>query len=327
MVVNQETSFINMGCIVAICTSKEKGLQKEPVFSASFEVNHGIIGDAHAGTWHRQISFLAKEDIDEFNKQGANVSYGAFGENIIIKGINLKNIHVGDLLKAGEVTFEITQLGKSCHDHCAIFYKMGKCIMPSLGVFAKVLTKGELKAGMEINKIDRDKPFPFQAAVITLSDAGYKGEREDVSGPVVAKRLKEEGYEVVEQILLPDEPSLLKKELMRLSDQRQVDLVLTTGGTGFSLRDQTPEATLEVMDRNAPGIAEAIRAESMKFTKHAMLSRGVSVIRKKTLIINLPGSPKACLESMDVFLEAMPHAIGLLRGEVSNCAKKERKNK
>ena len=106
-------------------------------------------------------------------------------------------------------------------------------------------------------------------------------------------------------------------------DQRQVDLILTTGGTSFSPRDITPEATLEVMDRNAPGIAEAIRAESMKYTKHAMLSRGMSVIRKKTLIINLPGSPKACLESIEVFKDALPHAINLLRDEVSECARKD----
>lgn len=313
-----------MGRIVAICTSSKKGVQKEAVDKAFFRKEHGIVDDAHAGSWHRQVSFLAKEDIDEFNKKGANVSFGAFGENLIIEGIDLKNIKVGEQLEAGSVLFEITQIGKSCHDHCAIFYKMGECIMPRLGVFARVLEEGELKPDMEINKIERESPFPFQAAVITLSDAGFKGEREDVSGPTIAKRLIDEGYEVVEQILLPDEPNLLKKELMRLADQRQVDLVLTTGGTGFSMRDQTPEATLAVKDRDAPGIAEAIRAESLKYTKHAMLSRGVSVIRKKTLIINLPGSPKACMESMDVFMDAMPHAIGLLRGEVSNCARKDK---
>ncbi len=324
MAENQETLNFNMGKIIAICTSSKKGEQKEAVNKAFFKVNHGIVGDAHAGNWHRQVSFLAKEDIDEFNKKGANVSFGAFGENIITEGIDLKNIKVGEQLKAGSVLFEVTQIGKSCHDHCAIFYKMGECIMPRLGVFARVLKEGELKPDMEINKIERESPFPFQAAVITLSDAGFKGEREDVSGPTIAKRLKDEGYEVVEQILLPDEPNLLKKELMRLADQRQIDLVLTTGGTGFSMRDQTPEATLAVKDRDAPGIAEAIRAESMKYTKHAMLSRGVSVIRKKTLIINLPGSPKACMESMDVFMDAMPHAIGLLRGEVSNCARKDK---
>ena len=324
MVVSQEISIFKMGKIVAICTSKQKGLQKTEVKSAVFLENFGIEGDAHAGDWHRQISFLDNEKILDFKAKGAVVENGSFGENIIIEGIDIHELRVGTLLQSGEVIFEISQKGKECHDHCAIFYKMGECIMPRLGTFAKVVHGGTINKGDEIKVIERDKPFPFQAAVITLSDAGFKGEREDISGPTIAKRLKEEGYEVVEQLLLPDEINLLKKELMRLVDQRQVDLILTTGGTGFSKRDVTPEATLSVMDRNAPGISEAIRAESLKFTKHAMLSRGVSVIRKGTLIINLPGSPKACLESMDVFMSAMPHALGLLRGEVSNCARKDK---
>ena len=119
---------------------------------------------------------------------------------------------------------------------------------------------------------------------------------------------------------LPDGPLPLKAQLIRLCDQRQLDLILTTGGTGFTPRDQTPEATLAVAERQAPGIAEAIRATSMRITPRAMLGRGVSVIRGKTLIINLPGSPKACNESMDVFLDQMPHALALLRGAVTDCA-------
>ena len=121
--------------------------------------------------------------------------------------------------------------------------------------------------------------------------------------------------------MISDDQELLTHHLIRLCDQRKPDLILTTGGTGFSERDRTPEATLAVAERNAPGIAEAIRAASMKITKHAMLSRAVSVIRGKTLIINLPGSPKACMESMDVFMDAIPHAMGLLRGEVQDCAR------
>lgn len=312
-----------MGRIVAICVSSQKGLQKMEIPEAFVVENHGISGDAHAGTWHRQISFLDKEAIDEFKSRGAEVTNGAFGENFIVEGIDIQNQKIGAWLKCGEVIFEITQFGKACHDHCVIYKKMGECIMPKKGTFAKVIKGGTIRKGDEIEIMERQYPLPFQAAVIVLSDKGFKGEREDISGPTIANKLREEGYEVVEQLLLPDEPNLLKMELMRLADQRQVDLILTSGGTGFSLRDQTPEATLAVMDRNAPGIAEAIRAESLKFTKHAMLSRGVSVIRKKTLIINLPGSPKACLESMDVFLSSMPHAINLLRGEVQDCARKD----
>ena len=197
--------------------------------------------------------------------------------------------------------------------------------MPTRGTFAKVLKGGTIMKNDTIEIIERDAPFPFQAAVITLSDAGFKGEREDKSGPLIVERLTKEGYAIVEQLLLPDEPAFLKKELIRLADQRQVDLIITTGGTGFSPRDHTPEATIAVMDRNAPGIAEAIRTESMKITKRAMLSRGASVIRGRTLIINLPGSPKACSEALDVILDTLPHGLEVLRGDAHNCARKDEK--
>ena len=169
--------------------------------------------------------------------------------------------------------------------------------------------------------IPRAEPLPWQAAVITLSDKGARGEREDKSGPAIVQRLEAEGYEVVEQILLADDATALRNTLIRLADQRQLDLILTTGGTGFGPRDVTPEATMAVATRLAPGIAEAIRAASLAITPRAMLSRAVSVIRGKTLIVNLPGSPKAVCESMDVFLPQMPHALGLLRGEVNDCAR------
>ena len=126
---------------------------------------------------------------------------------------------------------------------------------------------------------------------------------------------------MVEQLLLADEAAPLRTQLIRLADQRQLDLILTTGGTGFSPRDITPEATLTVADRTAPGIAEAMRAASLAITPRAMLSRAASAIRGKTLIINLPGSPKACMECMDVFMDTIPHAMGLLRGEVGDCAR------
>ena len=133
--------------------------------------------------------------------------------------------------------------------------------------------------------------------------------------------LKEAGYEIAETLILPDEPALLQKELIRLADRRQVDLILTSGGTGFSLRDQTPEATLAVAERTAPGIAEYIRMKSMEITDHAMLSRGVSVIRKKTLIINLPGSPKAVRESLGFILNGLEHGLRILRGSETECAR------
>ena len=215
----------------------------------------------------------------------------------------------------------MTQIGKECHTHCAIYHQTGDCIMPREGVFARVLQGGTIAVGDVMDIEQRQTPMPWQAAVITLSDQGAAGQRKDKSGPAIVERLEQNGYDVIEQLLLPDDRARLERELIRLCDQRQPDLILTTGGTGFSQRDITPEATLAVAQRHVPGIAEAIRAASMQITKRAMLSRAVSVIRGKTLIINLPGSPKACMESMDVFLDTIPHGLGLLRGTVHDCAR------
>lgn len=161
----------------------------------------------------------------------------------------------------------------------------------------------------------------FKAAVITVSDKGARGERVDESGPAAKEMLEEAGYEVVETLIIPDEPEELKTELIRLADEVRADLVVTSGGTGFSMRDQTPEATLAVADRLAPGIAEAIRYQSMAVTNRAMLSRGVSVIRRQTVIVNLPGSPKAVRESLDYILDSLDHGIRILRGSASECAR------
>lgn len=311
-----------MGKIIAVCTSERKGIQKHDVHTAHFSVNWGIDGDAHAGRWHRQVSLLSADKIEAFNQRGANVVPGAFGENLVVDGFDFRALPVGTLLRCGDVLLEMTQIGKECHSHCEIYKKMGECIMPHEGVFARVITPGTISVGDEMSIEKREGHFPWQAAVITLSDKGAAGERKDESGPAVAKRLREAGYAVVEELLLPDDAAALRLQLARLCDQRRLDLILTTGGTGCSARDTTPEATLAVADRNVPGIAEAMRAASMKITPHAMISRAASVIRGKTLIINLPGSPKACMENMDVFMDTIPHAMGLLRNEVHDCAGK-----
>lgn len=313
--------FNETGVVKAICISPARGREKHTIPEGHFIPDFGIEGDAHAGTWHRQVSLLSYNKVEEFNKRGANVGDGAFGENLVVDGIDFRALPVGTRLYAGTVELRMTQIGKECHSHCEIYQKMGDCIMPREGVFARVLEPGSIAVGDEMTLQPRTAPRPWQAAVITLSDKGARGEREDRSGPVIAQRLKDNGYEVVELLLLPDEATPLKNQLIRLCDQRQLDLILTTGGTGFAPRDITPEATLAVAHRNAPGIAEAIRSASLAITPRAMLSRAVSVIRGKTLIVNLPGSPKACMESMDVFLDTLPHALDLLRGRVQDCAR------
>jgi len=156
-------------------------------------------------------------------------------------------------------------------------------------------------------------------AVLTLSDKGSKGERADASGPLIQDALKAINAEVKFYDVLPDEKALIKKKLIEYS--KKVDLILTTGGTGLSPRDVTPEATMEVIDRQVPGIAEAMRSEGLRKTRRAMLSRAVAGVRGKALIINLPGSPMAVKENLAVILEVIPHAIEKIKGDLSECAR------
>jgi len=149
--------------------------------------------------------------------------------------------------------------------------------------------------------------------ILTLSDRSARGERDDVSGPALAKRIEAENWTVARQSLLPDDESAIRATLSEWADSGELDVIITTGGTGFAPRDITPEATRAVIDREAPGLAEAMRAASLQITPHAMLSRVVTGIRKKTLIINLPGSPKGAVENLQVVLPVLPHAIQLLR--------------
>lgn len=160
----------------------------------------------------------------------------------------------------------------------------------------------------------------YHAAIITLSDKGHAGQREDTSSGVIRDILAEKGYEVVRYTLLPDDKDALAAEMVYICDENIADLILTTGGTGFSPRDFTPEATLSIAERLVPGIAEAMRFYSLKITPNAMLSRGISVIRKNTLIINLPGSPKAVKENLLAVIDTLPHGLAVLKGSVEDCA-------
>ena len=162
----------------------------------------------------------------------------------------------------------------------------------------------------------------IRAVVITVSDACSRGEREDTSGKTLVELLTDIGAEIVETTILSDDLEPLTESLREFSDREDVNLIITTGGTGLGPRDNTPEATQSVIDREAPGIAEAIRAESLKATAMAMLSRGVCGVRSGTLIINLPGSPKAVKESFAVVAPVLAHALNLLAGRTQHTAKK-----
>ena len=151
--------------------------------------------------------------------------------------------------------------------------------------------------------------------ILTLSDRSSRGEREDASGPALAALIRAENWSVAKELILPDDESIIRSTLIEWADGSDVDIILTTGSTGFALRDVAPEATRAVIQREAPGLAEAMRAESLKKTPHAMLSRAMAGIRGKTLIINLPGSPKGAVENFQTIQRVLPHAVQLLHDD------------
>ena len=189
--------------------------------------------------------------------------------------------------------------------------------MPREGIFARVVEGGAIRAG---DGLVLYKPTLIHAAVLTVSDKGSRGEREDESGGALEEELRKLGANAVERAIVPDEPDQIAAELVRWADATSVNLILTTGGTGMTSRDVTPEATLQVLERQAPGFAEAMRAGSLQTTPHAILSRAISGIRGKTLIINMPGSPRACREQFAMIAKALPHGVEKLLDLGGDCA-------
>lgn len=162
----------------------------------------------------------------------------------------------------------------------------------------------------------------FRVAIVCMSDKGSKGEREDISTQVIEKIMLDNGYKITKKVLIPDDFQIIKSTLTEICDNNHADLILTTGGTGFSKRDVTPEATEEVIEKRVPGIPEAIRAYSLTITKRAMLSRATAGIRKNTLIINMPGSPKAVEESLTYIISELKHGLEIMIGSTTECARK-----
>ncbi len=313
------------GTVRFVCTSKKKGMVKRPVERIRLQEAHGVEGDAHAGPGHRQVSLLLEADIDDQRALGLELEPGAFGENIVVAGLELARVGIGSRLAIGEAEIEITQIGKVCHDRCAIYYRTGDCIMPRLGVFGRVLKGGEAAAATAVRVVELVERDRIQVAVVTCSDTCSRGEATDTAGPAVA-RLAEARLDahVAVTRILPDKQETLEHSLKGLAD-RGIDLVLTCGGTGCGPRDVTPEATLAVIDRQVPGLAERMRAASAEITSHAWLSRAVAGIRRTTLIVNLPGSERAATENLTAILDTLPHAVRLLRGHTAHADDPRRK--
>jgi molybdopterin adenylyltransferase len=313
-----------MGLVEALCTSEGKGERKKPVPSAVFREDHGIESDAHAGPWHRQVSLLAAEDIESVRRNGlSDIEPGDFAENVIVAGLDLGELGLGSRLQlGGDVVLEISQIGKVCHSPCRIYYLTGDCIMPRLGLFARVRHGGTVAARDPAELLGVVPRERFQAVVLTVSNRCSCGAAEDTAGPAAAGRLRS-GLDahIYRMECVPDEQERITDRLRHYCEGHSIDLVVTVGGTGFSPRDVTPEATRTVVDRLTPGLDEAMRSASRQDTPHAVLSRGVSGTCSRTLIINLPGSEIAATQNLDVILPALCHGLMKLRGDASDCGR------
>lgn len=313
-----------MGKIEFICLSGEKGQPKKPVPVAKLIAHHGLEGDAHAGPWHRQVSLLASDDVDGMRAKGMpELAAGDFGENLVVSGLGLGELGLGSLLRLGrDAVLTVTQIGKVCHTRCVIYARTGDCIMPRMGVFARVLSGGTIAAGDPVEvecAIPRER---WQAVVLTSSDRCSRGEAVDTAGPAVVRRLEERLAAHVYKIeVVPDERAMIAERLRHYSDGHTIDLIAVVGGTGFAPRDVSPEAVRDVVDRLTPGLDEAMRAASLAKTSRAMLSRAVSGIRRSTLIVSLPGSERGALENIEAILPALDHGLGKLRGDPADCGR------
>ena len=298
----------------SINISDRKGISKTPVNSAKFIAGHGIEGDSHAGPWNRQVTILSEEEITAADAGRGIAGFGSFAENLTVTGLNIHNVKLLDRFHLGDVILEVTQIGKVCHDNCAIGKALGECIMPRLGVFTRVIAGGELTTGREGEYL----PKIFKGMVITLSDRASRGEYDDLSGPVakeaLARFFEEWGYafEII-NLLIPDDSDKLTSALAMAVDGN-ADIVLTSGGTGLGPRDFTPEVTAAFCERQIPGVMEFIRTKYGSQFPNALVSRGIAGVKNNTLIYNLPGSPKAVKEYLDEIIPTLRHTFFMLHG-------------
>ena len=301
--------------VVAVNLSEKKGTVKRPVDEIVVN-DRGLVGDAHAGLWHRQVSLLGQEDIDLFAKDlGRPLEPGEFAENISLGGIDLSGVSMLDRLLIGDVVLEVTQIGKKCHgSNCAIFQATGDCVMPRKGLFARVIQGGAVRPG----DAGSWEPRPFRAAVLTMSDRAFAGEYKDLSGPRVKKHLEEHfgatrWHLDATVTVLPDDADQLREALAKLRDDG-VDIVIVTGGTGVGPRDVTPDVVTDLADKMIPGIMDAIRAKYGAEIPNALLSRSVAAVMGGSLVYAIPGSVRAVDEYMVELLKTMEHLVKMLHG-------------
>ncbi len=311
-----------MARVAAVCLSVRRQVKKIKQDSVILIENHGIEGDAHAGPGSRQISILSELSLARMESEGISTFPGCCGENIDVGGaVELHTLLPGVKIKLGDSAIvKVTEIGKDNSDGHADNV-IQKNIFPVEGVFAEVLTGGTVKPGDTIEVL---RNSGFTAGVLTVSDSASRGDYSDLSGPALIELLSINGFLPARYAVVPDEVTEISAELTKWCDDGFLDVLFTAGGTGFSIRDVTPEATIMVCERNVPGIPEMIRQKSAETVNSAWLSRAVAGIRKKTLVINLPGSEKAAVECAEFAFTVIDHGLEVLRGDIKHCGTQRR---
>lgn len=300
--------------ILSVNISEKKGVVKTPVNSIVLNET-GIVGDAHAGYWHRQVSLLAQESIEKAEiSAGASFPPGTFAENLTTRGIELHKTALFDKFINDEIELEVTQIGKKCHNTCAIGKQIGNCIMPLEGIFCRVIRGGEVKPGMVFQYI----PRIIKVKIITLSDRAHKGVYKDESGPNIQRLLSTHFSAVnrhfsIEIIILPDEKIQLEQEIEKAVNDK-TDIIITTGGTGIGARDITPETVKPMLTKEIPGIMELIRVKYGTINPNAALSRSIAGVIGNTLVYCLPGSVKATTEYINEIAPTLEHSFRMIYG-------------
>ena len=299
--------------IVSLNISEKKGTIKTPREELQL-IPEGIKGDAHAGKWHRQISLLADESIKSFeSKLGRPINHGEFAENITTKGFEVHKTKPFDRFISDKVELEVTQIGKKCHgENCEIFQQTGSCIMPTEGIFCRVIRPGKLTKETVLEYV----PKTFRIKVITLSDRAFEGIYKDKSGPLIEKLSKDwfsdKGYLCeTSRTVIPDEIPELEKELESALAEN-FDIIYTTGSTGIGPRDIAHNVISRFIDFEIPGIMDMIRLKYGAEKPNALLSRSVAGVKNKTLVFSLPGSTKAVNEYLREIHTIVIHSFLML---------------
>ncbi len=306
-----------MARVISVNSSNERKTRKAPRERVKLLSGFGIEGDAHAGQGHRQVSILSDASMARMRSMGIETFPGCCGENIDIGDCGeMYTMLPGVRFRIGaSAEVRITEIGKDNSDGHADNVIRGN-IFPDEGVFAEVLNDGEVRAGDIMEAVRSDG---YLAAVLTVSDSASRGVYPDESGPAVMELLRKSGFQPARYHVEPDDYQALVSRMSAWCDDGFVDLILTAGGTGLSVRDVTPEATAEVCTRAVPGIPELMRLRSAEITRTAWLSRAFCGIRKRTLVVNLPGSLKASVECAGFIIPVLGHALEILRGDVAHC--------